>query len=271
MKPFNNVAISSTEPQNGADVWIKHSKNKLNSKNFDTQNDRGISVTVNDDGTITLNGTVSSAGSLILKKNLNLELKGYNTLAIKKVSGEMSGQNFNLSMYNTNFVNAWSDTGRLFSIIINSNDDNFIDTQNLNNTAQYLTIYLNVATFNNYTFSLQLEEGTEATEYKQYVEDDILIKDKENYNSILKDAFPFKGIGLKNVNANNLKGIENNGIYAINVDSNNQNFPLNGGTLIVFFGNVSWGFQFFVPYDTNSNGAYIRNNFGDQWSSWKQL
>ena len=30
MKPFNSVAVNPTEPENGADVWIKHGKNLFN-------------------------------------------------------------------------------------------------------------------------------------------------------------------------------------------------------------------------------------------------
>ena len=70
------------------------------------------------------------------------------------------------------------------------------------------------------------------------------------------------------INANDVK---ENGIYAIGVNDNNKNFPFNGGTLLVFFGVVSWGFQLFVPYSISNNGVFVRNYFGSEWSSWKQL
>lgn len=187
MKPFDNIAVCVEEPNNNANVWIKHSINKLNSKNFDTQNSRGIDITINDDGTITFNGTVSSAGPLILKDNLNLKLKGYNTLSLRKISGEITDTAFRLSIFNSEFINAATETGRLFTLVVDGNGSSFIDTQNIDDTAQYLALYLNVATFNNYTFSLQLEDGEEAANYQPYVENDILVKDKNGYTSVLKN------------------------------------------------------------------------------------
>lgn len=181
------IKVSAEEPNNNANVWIKHSINKLNSKNFDTQNSRGIEVTINDDGTITFNGTVSSAGPLILKDNLNLKLKGYNTLSLRKISGEITDTAFRLSIFNSEFINAATETGRLFTLVVDGNGSSFIDTQNIDDTAQYLALYLNVATFNNYTFSLQLEDGEEAANYQPYVENDILVKDKNGYTSVLKN------------------------------------------------------------------------------------
>ena len=181
------IVVSAEEPNNNANVWIKHSINKLNSKNFDTQNSRGIDITINDDGTITFNGTVSSAGPLILKDNLNLKLKGYNTLSLRKISGEITDTAFRLSIFNSEFINAATETGRLFTLVVDGNGSSFIDTQNIDDTAQYLALYLNVATFNNYTFSLQLEDGEEAANYQPYVENDILVKDKNGYTSVLKN------------------------------------------------------------------------------------
>lgn len=75
---------------------------------------------------------------------------------------------------------------------------------------------------------------------------------------------------LQQADADDFVGSTKNGIYSINVNSNNKNFPFDGGTLVVSFGSSSWGFQEFVPYATNNNTKYIRNYLG-KWSSWKAL
>ena len=65
MKPFNSVAVNPTEPENGADVWIKHCKNMFKSLPATTTLN-GITFTNTGDGTIAVNGTATAVTYIVI-------------------------------------------------------------------------------------------------------------------------------------------------------------------------------------------------------------
>lgn len=256
MKPFNNITISAEEPANETNVWIKHCKNMFKTLPKTTTLN-GITFTNNGDGTITVSGTATAVTYVVLG-TFTFDDNSY------ALSGcPANGGNDKYSIYITNTSN-WSNIAQDFG-------DGAVFNNVNNVTGEVRLRIANGYTCNNLIFKPQLEIG-EKTEFTAYFDDDILIKEGQNYKSINENMSLFKVDYLMNgVNANDFEGIANTGAYAINVDTNNKNFPSNGGTLLVFFGTDSWGFQLFVPYDTNNNRLYIRNKFGDSWSSWKEL
>lgn len=191
MKPFNNVIVSATEPENKADVWIQHGKNMLNMKIASIVTDSGVTCTINDDGSITLDGTVTKAGSYTLIKALNLKLSGNYTFSFSKKSGTISGSGMAIAI--TNYENSGKYYSTAEGILLNlatssSSANNVNSSKAINDTAYYLGLYFNVNTvFDNFTFTLQLETGTKATDYEQYLEPDILVNNDGIYNSILQD------------------------------------------------------------------------------------
>lgn len=256
MKPFNNITVSSEEPTNNADVWIKHCKNMFKTlPNTTTVN--GITFTNNKDGTITASGTATAVAYIVLG-TFTFDDNSY------ALSGcPENGGNDKYSIYITN-TSDWS------QIAQDLGEGDIFNNVN-GKTGEVRLRIANGYTCNNLIFKPQLEIG-EKTEFTAYFDDDILIKEGQDYKSVNESMSFFKlDYLMGGADANNFEGIANTGAYAINVDANNKNFPSNGGTLLVFFGTVSWGFQLFVPYDTNNNRLYIRNKFGNSWSSWKEL
>lgn len=255
MKPFNNIEISSTEPQNGADLWIKHCKNMFKTLPKTTTLN-GITFTNTGDGTIAVNGTATAVTYIVIG-TFTFDDNSY------ALSGcPENGGNDKYSIYITN-TSDWS------QIAQDLGEGDIFNNAN-GKTGEVRLRIANGYTCNNLIFKPQLEIG-EKTEFTAYFNDDILIKEGQNYKSIKQSISVFKTGYLNSVDANDIKGTNNNGAYAVNVSPNNKNLPSNGGTLLVFFGTGSWGFQIFVPYEPSSNGAYIRNMFIDSWSSWKQL
>lgn len=255
MKPFNNIEISSTEPQNGADLWIKHCKNMFKTLPKTTTLN-GITFTNTGDGTIAVNGTATAVTYIVIG-TFTFDDNSY------ALSGcPENGGNDKYSIYITN-TSDWS------QIAQDLGEGDIFNNAN-GKTGEVRLRIANGYTCNNLIFKPQLEIG-EKTEFTAYFDDDILIKEGQDYKSLKQSISVFKNDYFNGIDANNIKGTNYNGVYAINVNDNNKNFPFNGGTLLVFFGISSWGFQIFVPYAPSSNGAYIRNNFGDSWSNWKQL
>ena len=251
MKPFNNIAVSSSEPKNGADVWIKNCKNLY--KGQQIQN--GLWVSNDDVGT-------NVSGWYVI-----VPITGGEVYTISRKYGKDESSYLVLGVFTTaeypangvKKVDTWttSSDGKKITYQTSSNANYLFIGVAAGNSGQ-VTVDLQEKALE----ELQVEKGTEVTEYTKYFKNDILIKDGKEYKSISN---------VQNVNGINANDVKENGIYAIGVNDNNKNFPFNGGTLLVFFGVVSWGFQLFVPYSISNNGVFVRNYFGSEWSSWKQL
>ena len=169
MKPFNNVAISSTEPKNKADVWIKHCKNMFKTLP-NTQTVNGITFTNNGDGTITVNGTATAVAYIIIDKR-NLQSNKY------ALSGcPVGGGQDKYSIYMTD-TSAWSNIAQDFGNGANFNLDS------LKNIETRLRVAAGV-TVNNLVFKPQLEIG-EQTKFTPYFEDDIFVNNNGVYDSVL--------------------------------------------------------------------------------------
>lgn len=129
-------------------------KNLLNI-DFENINRSGITVTNNNDGSITINGTSSNNILAILKKDVVLQSGTY-THSIDKVQ---NGIYFSLNNVKVTLIDGY--TG------INNK------TFTISEKTEYpvYQIYINKGiTFNNFTFKPQIEKGTQATTIEPYIE-----------------------------------------------------------------------------------------------------
>lgn len=181
MKPFNNIAVSPTEPENKADVWIKHNKNLYKCQSL--QNGLWIGGS---------NDIVSnSSGWYII-----IPIKG--------------GLSYTISKKNTKAENSYISLGIVTTTDYPKNGVHGVDTWISNSSSKKITIQ--TSTNANYLFlglaagnisqvteevqklaleELQVEVGTEATEYEAPIENDIKVKDNGVYNSILPEVERF--------------------------------------------------------------------------------
>lgn len=129
-------------------------KNLLNI-DFENINQSGITVTNNNDGSITINGTSSNNILAILKKDVVLQPGTY-THSIDKIQNSIY---FSLNNVKVTLIDGY--TG------INNK------TFTISEKTEYpvYQIYINKGiTFNNFTFKPQIEKGTQATTIEPYIE-----------------------------------------------------------------------------------------------------
>ena len=161
MKPFDNVAISSGEPRNNADVWIKHGKNLFNA--------------VIEQGGISDLGADNTGNNRLRTLEFIFLKKGTYTLSFTGL--EYSGG----YLYNTNgtfnkLLWAWTTGNKTFTI---ENDSLMRFTFRKSDNAEITPDVVK---------NIQIEVGLEATEYEAPVVDDILVKHNGVYNSVLKKS-----------------------------------------------------------------------------------
>ena len=203
MKPFDNVAISSTEPKNKADIWIKHCKNMFKTLP-NTQTVNGITFTNNGDGTIIANGTATAVAYITIDKR-NLQSNKY------ALSGcPVGGGQDKYSIYMTD-TSTWGNIAQDFGNGANFNLDS------LKNIEIRLRVAAGV-TVNNLVFKPQLEIG-EQTKFTPYFEDDIFVNDNGVYKSVLTKEIK-TGIEIKTNNV-----LDGKDVYYKRVDL--ENLPNN--------------------------------------------
>ena len=157
-KQFSNVAVSSTEPENGADVWIKHSKNL-----FSSIIERGG---ISDDGKDTSgNNRLRSQEYIFLKK-------GTYTLSFTGLE-ESGGYLYNLDKTFNKLLWAWTSGNKTFTL---ENDSLIRFTFRKSNNAE-----ISIEELKN----IQIEAGTGATKFEPYIKSDILVNYNGFYISIL--------------------------------------------------------------------------------------
>ena len=169
MRPFNNVAVSATEPKNKNDVWIKHSKN-LCDKNF---LEEGNINPENGKDLVSDNSVRSKYITVIPEEPYALNIKLNKEITVAGVHEYNENKEYieYKAMDETNPLNP--------KLIFTTNE----------NTA-YIRFKVGVPG----GFALEnietvmLEEGKNYTDYEPYIEDDILVKENQEYKSILNQA-----------------------------------------------------------------------------------
>lgn len=167
MKPFDNIAISSGEPRNNADVWIKHGKNLFNA--------------IIEQGGISDLGADNAGNNRLRTLEFIFLKKGTYTLSFTGL--EYSGG----YLYNTNgtfnkLLWAWTTGNKTFIL---ENDSLLRLTFKKSNDSQITPDVVK---------NIQIEAGSKATEYEAPVVDDILVNHNGVYNSILNYAENWKDL-----------------------------------------------------------------------------
>lgn len=168
MKPFNNVAISSTEPKNKADVWIQHSKNIFNSKlekgsiNFQT-------------------GSLESSSNAVRTTDY-IPIEPNTEYTINRINGTGS-KAFAIRGYDSTFkylgyISTFTENIKTFKTITSN-----IDGMPSKNTP--FTYMKFVDYDNNTNAKYMINKGNQALPYENYVEDDIKVNNNGIYNSVL--------------------------------------------------------------------------------------
>lgn len=158
MKPFDPIVVSATEPKNKANIWIKHGKNLFNA--------------VIEQGGISDLGADNTGNNRLRTLEFIFLKKGTYTLSFSGL--EYSGG----YLYNTNgtfnkLLWAWTTGNKTFTI---ENDSLMRFTFRKSDNAEITPDVIK---------NIQIEVGTEATEYEQYLEPDIFVNNNGVYNSVL--------------------------------------------------------------------------------------
>ena len=127
-----------------------------------TKTQNGVTFTVNDDGTINVNGTASASGSFSFYNSSELRVNGTYTL-----SGITGGDSTGSSLY---YYQLYVDgTSKIFN-------PNGSRTEQLSGTVTKIVLFYKMgATFNNLTLKPMLNKGTTALPYTPYVEHSLAI------------------------------------------------------------------------------------------------
>lgn len=171
MKPFDNVAISSTEPKNKAEVWIQHSRNILKFKDWNyTQS--GITATIKDNK-IKLKGTATAGTSIYIGDVSN----------IKELNNEIINRIITVSATNiSNFSLNFTTSDNLYYIQLT--DSILKSTKKIDTSIRNIAVYIQANKTIDVEFGIQIEYGENAKNYELPIEDDILVEDGV-YNSVL--------------------------------------------------------------------------------------
>lgn len=156
-------------------------------------------ISYEDDGTITLNGSVINGGEAVLRSDLiNKLTKGDYTLVFQYLSGTIANGAIRISMGNSNMVITQDTPDRYFSFAVPKDSTSNIaigNTFNKDVEINKFGMYLNPnIVFTNYKFKLYIVRGTytvdKVPEYTPYTNDKYFINlgknlfNKESYNSI---------------------------------------------------------------------------------------
>ena len=144
----NNITDELTLNINNEEKKINFGKNMLDISDITT----GNNITNNGDGTITLNGGVA-ATSWTLSRPIVLKAYTKYTLSLTNTYASAGNSTFILRNGSTNII----------SIKLTDNSTSYMPTED--KIIDTLRIYNNGINYNNYTFSVQLEQSDHATNY----------------------------------------------------------------------------------------------------------
>ena len=239
IKNANEIAISSTEPTTGEEVWIKHSKNIIKPYNkYSTSSSYDFT---NDTYKITSTGSIYLLCDVVAGETYTLSYKNNNGFASIRAN-------------DYNFGGSWIEYGRSTTtngtITFKATTDKAI-VQFVNGTANSSTVQ-----------NVQLEQGSSATDYKPYVETNgIYTKDSNGgYNLLMEEDITISSTE-PNTNRSNvwMQYSSNlfNGHNYIYTNENNSGIPtVKTNELIVpFYG--SWARLSMKLTNLKPNTSYI--------------
>lgn len=167
MIPFNKVAVGSIEPQNGADVWIKHSKNYLKS-----QMEQGdISY---------ISGQDSDSSSRVRTQNY-IPVKPNCIYTLNRLSSN-GGTQIGIRGYDENYNYVGYIAAKTNKVITFKTITDSAGEMPINSKPFYYLRFIDLD--NNKNAQYMLSEGEESLEYEEISEDDILLKTQNGFESI---------------------------------------------------------------------------------------
>lgn len=186
----------------------------------------GVTIDYNiNTGEFTMNGTLNS--QMGIGVTVDFVINGTYTYSYRYVSGTKN------NLFSTQFYSSPND---LFNLTIGSNEA-YNSTQTVTNRTGFINIYFGTVglSFNNFTFKLQLEQGSTATDY----------------------VVPQPNTGYVSNGVSDADGNYDNNLVPIEVNIENYRSPLNGLT-------ITWSENFghAVDYSIEYNGeiyTYLNN------------
>lgn len=164
---LDNVMISKNggnyEPyQEPKEYEINLGKNLFGLENKSTTTNSGLTYSIQDNE-ITINGTSTSAGRLILQELISpINFYSSKKYKISQVSsGTTSNSSFDIQLRTS--------SSNVYSVTYNELNQTPYNIRNVSNSATHIGLYIaNNTTFTNFKLKLQIEEGNEATTYSPY-------------------------------------------------------------------------------------------------------
>lgn len=257
MKPSNDLIVSSVEPTglNRKKVWMQKGKNQFN------KNKKLLNAWINDQGNITVYENKNVVSELIpCKPNTTYTVSGYPSSVFVKVVS-----------YNKN--------REYINVIIDIQSSETKQTFTTGNNDCYIRIgYGDCETTIN---SLQLEQGSIATEYEKYIEPKIYVKNDNNvyeeyFNKDKIDNLEILQVAKTNIpNNSNLDNYIDVGTFYSSSANNSStliNSPITSSAFKLVVEHLARTDRIRQTLYTNNLTAdtYVRHKL-DLWGKWHKI
>lgn len=181
------TVVSATEPtgEDREKVWMQKGKNILNIGTITEYTKEGVKTSVNT-SKIYLSGTKSTSNHIFQNTGID---KGNQYLYLGKLKSgtyTLSRQIIGTISGNIAF-NIWKDSGTSISnlgAITELESDKSVTFTLIEETKLYFSGWINSGTVLDCTFCLQLEQGSETTEYEEYIKPKIYVI---NHNDVYEE------------------------------------------------------------------------------------
>ena len=171
---IKNVINVDTSINNKSRVNFIKGKNLLDVSNQSTRADNGVTLTVNGDGTFTLNGTATANTTFSISSGITLKAGTYTASGV-------SGGSSSTYYYGILQNNSW--------VFRNYNGS---DTFTVSSNTTYSTILIvvgNGTTVSNVTISPMIQKGSSASTYEPYVAPSIVVDNETIYEKVEHKIF----------------------------------------------------------------------------------
>ena len=183
------VVVSPTEPTTNEKVWLQKGKNLLKLEET-SKTLNGVTMTINSDGSITLNGTATDNTPFYISKQ-KIKLIGDYTFGITTDFSAI-GHGFEVGGY------VYGADGQYkYNISTNQPTKTLSDGEYISNFNIYFS---SGAVFNNFVIYPQLEQGSTATEYEAYIDKKIYCK---NDNGVFEEFVNAETMGIETITNEN--------------------------------------------------------------------
>lgn len=201
-----------------------------------TQTKSGVTFTVNDDGTINVNGTATANITFVLKQNILLK-KGSTYTISGCPSGGSTSKGYALYIQDMGYHPGKADTGK-----------GAYFTTEYEDYYMWITV-INGTVIDNLTFKPQLEEGATATNYAPYIEDISTVKLYKQGKNLL--PYPYE------IPSSTYKGVK------VTISKEDGSILLNGTSTstAVYNLNLHWNNVLTLPAGKYTIGGIVSKDY----------